>query len=58
MHTSVSSRFDPQTPLGGPISFLIIPTVTNACVNMGNALWNINESMIGMGEHMGEWECL
>ena len=25
MHTSVSSRFNPQTPLGGPMSFLIIP---------------------------------
>ena len=25
MHTSVSSRFDPQTPVGGPMSFLIIP---------------------------------
>ena len=25
MRTSFSSRFDPQTPLGGPMSFLIIP---------------------------------
>ena len=24
MHTSVNSIFDPQTPLGGPMSFLII----------------------------------
>ena len=27
----------------------------NACVNMGNACWNINKGMKGVVEYMGEW---
>ena len=28
----------------------------NACVNMGEAEWNVFGGMTGVGEHMGEWE--
>ena len=56
MHKSVIPRSNPQTPLAGPMSLLIITNGHECMCEHGK--WNINGGMRGVGEHMGEWEWL
>ena len=58
MHTCVKLGFYLKTPLGGPMSSQTIPN--DQKIMSGNG-WRIlihKYGILGMGDHMGEWESL